>query len=209
MSENSIKSSTEALIFASGDPVETDRICEVLGIKAEQVASAVNELNKGYEKSESALRIIKLNDSYQLVTESKYAPEIRKMLEIQRNTPLSPAAFEVLAVIAYNQPVTRAFIEQVRGVDCSGVVSSLVEKGLIEERGRLELPGRPLIYGTTDSFLRCFGIESLDELPELPKKTAEEQEMLTGEDDGQVEIDEIISQPRSNNTEAATEEQTI
>lgn len=195
MSENAIKPSIEALIFASGEPVGTDRICEILGITAEQVAQAVIELNKGFEKNDSALRIIKLNDNYQFTTESRFAPEIRKMLEIQRNTPLSPAAFEVLAVVAYNQPVTRAFIEQVRGVDCSGVVSSLVEKGLIEERGRLELPGRPLIYGTTDSFLRCFGIESLDDLPELPKKTTEEQEQLTGEDDGQVEIDEIISQP--------------
>ncbi len=195
MTENPIKASVEALIFASGEPAETDRICEALSITAEQVAQAVNELNKGYEKNDSALRIIKLNDNYQFITESRFAPEIRKMLEIQRNIPLSPAAFEVLAVVAYNQPVTRAFIEQVRGVDCSGVVSSLVEKGLIEERGRLELPGRPLIYGTTNGFLRSFGIESLDDLPELPKKVAEEQEKLTGDDDGQVEIDEIISRP--------------
>lgn len=197
MNENTIKASVEALIFASGEPLETDRICEILGATAEEVVAAVAELNNGYEKNDGALRIIKLNDSYQFVTQSKHAQEIRKMLEIQRNTPLSPAAFEVLAVVAYNQPVTRAFIEQVRGVDCSGVVSSLVEKGLIEERGRLELPGRPLIYGTTDSFLRCFGIESLDDLPELPKKATEEQEQLTGEDDNQVELDEIISKPKS------------
>ncbi len=197
MSENSIKSSIEALIFASGEPVGIDRICEILGSTAEEVIKAVEELNGGFEKNDSALRIIKLNDSFQFITESRFAPEIRKMLEIQRNTPLSPAAFEVLAVVAYNQPVTRAFIEQVRGVDCSGVVSSLVEKGLIEERGRLELPGRPLIYGTTDSFLRCFGIESVDELPELPKKATEEQEKLTGDDDNQVELDEIISQPQN------------
>ena len=197
MNENTIKASVEALIFASGEPLETDRICEILGVTAEEVVAAVAELNNGYEKSDGALRIIKLNDSYQFATESRHAQEIRKMLEIQRNTPLSPAAFEVLAVVAYNQPVTRAFIEQVRGVDCSGVVSSLVEKGLIEERGRLELPGRPLIYGTTDSFLRCFGIESLDDLPELPKKATEEQEQLTGEDDNQVELDEIISKPKS------------
>ena len=197
MNENTIKASVEALIFASGEPLETDRICEILGVTAEEVVAAVAELNNGYEKSDGALRIIKLNDSYQFVTQSRHAQEIRNMLEIQRNTPLSPAAFEVLAVVAYNQPVTRAFIEQVRGVDCSGVVSSLVEKGLIEERGRLELPGRPLIYGTTDSFLRCFGIESLDDLPELPKKATEEQEQLTGEDDNQVELDEIISKPKS------------
>lgn len=203
MSENSVISSVEALIFASGDPVETDRICEILEISAEQVADAVDKLNKRFEKSDSALHIVRLNDKYQFTTESRFAPQIRKLLEIQRNSPLSPAAFEVLAVVAYNQPVTRAFIEQVRGVDCSGVVSSLVEKGLIEERGRLELPGRPLIYGTTDTFLRCFGIESISELPELPKKTTEEQEMLTGDDDGQVEIDEIVSQPRNEGGESA------
>ena len=91
------------------------------------------------------------------------------MLEVKKNAPLSNAAFEVLAVIAYNQPVTKAFVEQVRGVDCSGVISTLCQKRLVEEKGRLELPGRPLVYGTTPEFLRCFGVESLDELPELPK----------------------------------------
>ncbi len=93
---------------------------------------------------------------------------------MKKNTPLSGAAFEVLAVIAYNQPVTKAFVEQVRGVDCSGVIGSLTQKGLIEEKGRLELPGRPIVYGTTPAFLRCFCIESLDELPPLPEKEPEE-----------------------------------
>ena len=171
MTENSIKASIEALIFASGEPVATDRICEILSINSDEVAKTVSILNTGYEKNDSALRIIKLNDSYQLVTESQFAPIIRKMLEIQRNSPLSPAAFEVLAVVAYNQPVTRAFIEQVRGVDCTAVVSTLIEKDLVEERGRLELPGRPLLYGTTKNFLRCFSLSSLDELPPLPDKT--------------------------------------
>ena len=98
------------------------------------------------------------------------------MLEIQRNSPLSSAAFEVLAVVAYNQPVTKSFIEQVRGVDCSGVVSSLVDRGLIEEKGRLELPGRPLIYGTTKLFLRTFDIENLSQLPPLPQKQDDNEE---------------------------------
>ena len=98
------------------------------------------------------------------------------MLLIKRNAPLSQAAFEVLAVIAYNQPVTKSFIEQIRGVDCSGVISSLYDKGLIEEKGRLELPGKPLIYGTTDTFLRCFCLSSLDDLPPLPEKQEEQSE---------------------------------
>ena len=91
-------------------------------------------------------------------------------MTVSLKTPLSQAALEVLAVVAYNQPVTKAFVEQVRGVDCSGVIGSLTTKGLIEEKGRLELPGRPLIYGTTENFLRCFNVSSLDELPALPEE---------------------------------------
>ena len=102
------------------------------------------------------------------------------MMEIKKNTPLSNAAFEVLAIVAYNKTVTRSFIDQVRGVDCSGTISSLIQKGLIEEKGRLDLPGRPLIYGTTDRFLRCFSLNSLDDLPELPK--TEEIEQITKDD---------------------------
>ena len=105
-----------------------------------------------------------------MTTNEKYAEYIKKAFDIRRRTPLSPAALEVLAVVAYNQPVTKSFIEQVRGVDCSGVVSTLVEKGLIEERGRLELPGKPLLYGTTKNFLRCFSLKSLADLPPLPNK---------------------------------------
>ena len=108
-----------------------------------------------------------------------------QMFDIRRRTPLSPAALEVLAVVAYNQPVTKSFIEQVRGVDCSGVVTTLVEKGLIEERGRLELPGKPLLYGTTKNFLRCFGINDLSGLPPLPKN--ENAEESTAE---QIPLDE-------------------
>ena len=92
------------------------------------------------------------------------------MLDIKKNAPLSPAAFEVLAVVAYNQPVTKAYVEQIRGVDCSGVIATLCQKGLLEEKGRLDLPGRPLLYGTTPDFLRCFCLSSLSELPELPDK---------------------------------------
>ena len=107
-------------------------------------------------------------------------------MDIRRNTPLSQAAMEVLAIVAYNQPVTKAFIEQVRGVDCGAVVQGLAAKGLIEEKGRLELPGRPLLYGTTADFLRCFGVSTLDELPPLPQK----------EEDGMVEttLQEVIEE---------------
>ncbi len=175
MSDVSLRQSVEALIFASGEPVLRSKICETLSCTEDEAVTAVAELNDVYSKQGSALSIVALDDCWQMTTRQKYAPDIRKMLEILRNTPLSPAAFEVLAVVAYNQPVTKSFIEQVRGVDCSGVVSSLVEKGLIEEKGRLELPGRPLIYGTTKQFLRCFELSSLDDLPPLPKKNENEQ----------------------------------
>ncbi len=166
---NSLKSTVEALLFASGEPLSSDRICEILECDKSSVLNSIDALSSEYKQRKSAIQIIRLNDSWQMATLSCFAPEIRKLLEIQRNTPLSQAAFEVLAVVAYNQPVTKSFVEQVRGVDCSGVMSSLVEKGLIEERGRLELPGRPLIYGTTDRFLRCFSLESLNDLPKLPQ----------------------------------------
>ncbi|MEG1437114.1 MAG: SMC-Scp complex subunit ScpB, partial [Oscillospiraceae bacterium] len=117
-----------------------------------------------------------------LCTRTEFAQQVRSVLDIRRNTPLSQAAFEVLAVVAYNQPVTKSFVEQVRGVDCSGVMASLSQKGLIEEKGRLDLPGRPLIYGTTPEFLRCFCISSLDELPPLPNSETEVEDSEKGEE---------------------------
>ena len=191
MTQNEIKKEFEALLFASGDPLPTDRVCEILECKPKQVDAAAQKLNEDYEQRDSALSIIKINDSWQLTTKPEFAANIRKMLEIQRNTPLSQAAFEVLAVVAYNQPVTKSFVEQVRGVDCSGVMSSLVEKDLIEEKGRLELPGRPLIYGTTERFLRCFSLESLQQLPPLPERegeTAEDTNNTTETNNESVEI---------------------
>ena len=140
-----------------------------MDLSAGEVRALADELDNGLKARDSALEVVRLGTSLQLCTRSEYAPEIRAALEIRRNIPLSQAALEALAVIAYNQPVTRSFIEQVRGVDCSGVVTSLCEKGLIEEKGRLELPGRPLLYGTTENFLRSFGLSDLSGLPPLPK----------------------------------------
>ncbi|MBQ8077013.1 MAG: SMC-Scp complex subunit ScpB [Eubacterium sp.] len=157
------------MLFAAGDPVEGTKLAEVLEIDLETVTKMLGYLAAMYDERDSGLMIIKIDNKYQLCTREKYSEEVRKLLEIKKNTPLSNAAFEVLAIVAYNKTVTRAFIEQVRGVDCSGPVSSLVQKGLIEEKGRLDLPGRPLIYGTTDRFLRCFSLNSLEDLPDLPR----------------------------------------
>ncbi|MBQ7203485.1 MAG: SMC-Scp complex subunit ScpB [Eubacterium sp.] len=162
-------SKLEAMLFSAGDPVEGTKLAEVLDIDIETVTKMLGHLSAMYDERNSGLMLIKIDNKYQLCTREAYSEEVRRLLEIKKNTPLSNAAFEVLAIVAYNKTVTRSFIEQVRGVDCSGPISSLVQKGLIEEKGRLDLPGRPLIYGTTDRFLRCFSLNSLEDLPELPK----------------------------------------
>ncbi len=173
MNKQQTLAALEAVLFASGDPISIERLSQTFEIKSEEIEKYIKELESKFEANKNGFKVVRLENTYQLVTLEEYAPYIKKAFDIKRRTPLSPAALEVLAVIAYNQPVTRAFIEQVRGVDCSGVVSTLVEKGLIEERGRLELPGRPLLYGTTKTFLRSFSLSDLSDLPPLPKDNPE------------------------------------
>lgn len=174
MADLNIKAAIEAILFANGLSVETKRIAQALEITEGQAEEHISALINDYNSANRGITIIKLDDAYQMVSCKEYAPQIRTVMDLRRNTPLSQAALEVLAVVAYNQPVTKAFVEQVRGVDCSGVIGSLTAKGLVEEKGRLELPGRPLLYGTTENFLRCFNINSLEELPPLPETENEE-----------------------------------
>lgn len=171
----------EALLFASGEPLSIERITQVFNITPEKTVEVMDALSKKLTDCDSALKLVRMENTYQLATAEEYAEYIKKAFDIKRRTPLSSAALEVLAVVAYNQPVTKAFIEQVRGVDCSSVVTTLIEKGLIEERGRLELPGKPLLYGTTKNFLRCFSLGDLSELPPLPKDKNGESETDLGE----------------------------
>ena len=185
MTMSELTSAFEAVLFSGGEPQSIDRFSQVFDITPEKVVKVMEALEKRLNEQNSGLELLRLDNTYQLATKAEYADYIKKMFDIRRRTPLSPAALEVLAVVAYNQPVTKSFIEQVRGVDCSGVVTTLVEKGLIEERGRLELPGKPLLYGTTKNFLRCFGINDLSELPPLPKN--ENAEESTAE---QIPLDE-------------------
>lgn len=163
----------EAVLFASGEPMSIERFAQVFEISPEEVIETMDALSLKLSKKDSGAELVRLENMYQLATKKQYVDYIKKAFDIRRRTPLSPAALEVLAVVAYNQPVTKSFIEQVRGVDCSGVVTTLIEKGLLEERGRLELPGKPLLYGTTKNFLRCFSINDLSELPPLPQKEQE------------------------------------
>lgn len=167
--EMNISAALEAILFAAGGSVERARLAQALGLSQEATEQALSALIDDYNSAERGITIIRLKDSYQMVSRKAYAPQIRTVMDLRRNTPLSQAALEVLAVVAYNQPVTKAFVEQVRGVDCSGVIGSLCAKDLIEEKGRLELPGRPLLYGTTENFLRCFNIEEIEQLPPLPE----------------------------------------
>ena len=201
MSDRNFKCAIEAILFASGESVAVDRIATALELTKKEAEKLTEELMAEYMAAQRGITIIKLDNAYQMVSVKEYAKEIRTVMDLRRNTPLSQAALEVLAVIAYNQPVTKAFVEQVRGVDCSGVIGSLTTKDLIEEKGRLELPGRPLVYGTTENFLRCFSLSSLDDLPEPPEKTsdASEEESEEKADDGQLSIfdtqtnDEVIT----------------
>lgn len=158
----------EAILFACGEPVELEKLSLASGIEEETVTKLIQLLIDRYTETESALTIIKLNKAYQIATRSEYSDYIKCAMETKRVTPLSPAAMEVLTIIAYNQPVTKGFVEHVRGTDSSSVVNSLIEKNLLEEAGRLDVPGRPLAYKTTNTFLRCFQLSSLDDLPPLP-----------------------------------------
>lgn len=176
----------EAVLFAMGEPIEIERLCVALGLDEIVVSDALSELQEKYKSDDCGICLLKLDNKYQICTKQQYADNIRSVIEVKKNAPLSQAAFEVLAIIAYNQPVTKAFVEQIRGVDCGGVISSLCQKSLIEEKGRLDLPGRPLIYGTTAEFLRCFCISSLDELPPLPENTTED----TDQEDSATESEE-------------------
>ena len=170
MTLQKLASAIEAVVFANGDAVEIKKLCDIFEVKAAEINKAISIIENRFNREESGVWFLRLGDSVQFASSSDYGEYVRAALDLRRRAPLSPAGFEVLAVVAYNQPVTKSFIEQVRGVDCSGVITTLCEKELIEEKGRLELPGRPLLYGTTDNFLRCFSLKSLDDLPPLPER---------------------------------------
>lgn len=173
-------SAVEAILFAHGEPIEAEKLCAAAGVEADMPEKLVQLLIDRYESTGSALTVLKLGNSYQLAVKAEFFDYVRAALESKKNTPLSPAAMEVLTIIAYNQPVTKGFVEHVRGIDSSSVVNSLVEKNLLEEAGRLDVPGKPIAYKTTAAFLRCFQLSSLDDLPALP------------DSDGQVSFDEIL-----------------
>ena len=176
-----LQGAIEAILFSSGDAVPLDRIAEALELDKPTTARLMKSVMDSFHQSVRGIRIVQLENQYQMCTLDEYGEIIRRTLDLRRNAPLSQAAMEVLAVVAYHQPVTKAFVEQVRGVDSSGVIGNLCEKGLLQEQGRLDLPGRPLLYGTTENLLRCLQISSLKELPPLPQSKQEDLDETTEE----------------------------
>jgi len=162
-----IEGAIEAILYAAGYPVKYSKIAEVLGLDEKNTKNVIEHMSTEYnaENSKKGLNLLMFEETCQFCTKEQYAPYIREALGIKRGGNLSASSMEVLAVIAYNQPVTRSFVDQVRGVDSSYAVNSLIDKNLIEACGRLDAPGRPMLYVTTEKFLRVFGINSLSELP--------------------------------------------
>lgn len=168
----------EAVLFAAGDAVTIERLQLVLDADRKTVEEVLASLSDRYDFDRRGIMLVRMENKVQLCSRPDYAEFIRRAIETRRPPSLSPAALEVLSIVAYRQPVTRAFIEQLRGVDSGGTVANLAEKGLIEEAGRLDVPGRPILFRTSAAFLRTFGITSLSELPSLPELTGVEGEQL-------------------------------
>ena len=163
-----IEAAMEAILFASGEPLPIERICLALDLDRPTAEQILQKLSDHYAFERRGIRLVRMEDSYQLCSSPDYADVIRKAFEIRKTARLSQPALEVLTIVAYYQPTTRAYIDQVRGVDSAYTVGLLLERGFIEECGRLQVPGRPRLYRTTKRFLRDFHLSSLDELPEMP-----------------------------------------
>lgn len=177
MDEAEIRRTVEAILFAAGDPVGVERMAAAIGAGVDQVEAVLKALMDAYSFERRGMRIIRLEDAYQMVSAQELSDVITRALETRKPPKLSASALETLTVIAYYQPTTKAFVEQIRGVDSSYTISALLNKKLIEEQGRLSVPGRPILYGTTPDFLRTFGISSLDELPEVDLPQAQTQQL--------------------------------
>ena len=176
-----IEAAVEGILFASGEPVAVDRICVALDMDRPTVELVLQRLQDYYSYERRGIRLLKMEDSYQLCSAPEYGDQIRKAFEIRKPTKLSQPALEVLTIIAYYQPTTRAYVDQIRGVDSSYTVGLLLDRHLIEECGRLQVPGRPRLYRTTQSFLRAFHLNSLEDLPQMPGLEADGQMRLDDE----------------------------
>ena len=216
---DSYEEAIEAILFAAGHPVSYETLAKAFELRAPILRNMVKEYAEKYNKSRVPRGVILLamDKECQLCTKPKYLSYIRAALGIRRNGTLSAANMETLAIVAYHQPVTRAYIDAVRGVDSSYAVSALVEKGLIEAKGRLDAPGRPVLFGTSTAFLRCFGLSSVDELPGLDNEELQQvfrkvEEKLESDaeqfsrDENQITIDDALRLSEASESEASPAE---
>ena len=192
MTLNQATKAAEAIIFASGDGMSFASLMEILDIDEKRMQYIIDTLKDKYYSGNSGIVLVQNSDIISFTTSKEQSEIVHNALAIKKNSPLSNAAMETLAIIAYNQPVSRAFIEQVRGVDSTSSVQTLLARNLIEEAGRLEIPGRPLSYKTTATFLRSF---SLTSLADLPKVKAEKEE-------GQLSTDDLAGDEQYDDTDA-------
>lgn len=181
MDKKEMEAAVESILFASGEPVNIERICVALAIDRPTAERILQGLMDYYAYERRGMRLLKIEDCWQLCSAPDYAEAIRRAFEIRKPAKLSQPALEVLTIIAYYQPVTRAYVDQIRGVDSSYTMSLLIDRGMIEECGRLQVPGRPWQYRTTKQFLRSFHLSSLDELPAMPDMG----------NDGQMRLNEV------------------
>lgn len=189
LGKEEIKSALESMMFVIGEPLQIKTAAEVLDLEREQIEICLNELQKEYEESKSGIRIRKINKSYQLVTAAENEEFIRKLCTPVKIKRLTKAALEVLAIIAYKQPVTKSAIDGIRGVRSDRVIEGLKDKDLIMEKGRSDDVGRPILYGTTDTFLMHFGFEDIKQLPEI----YDFEKILDGDEKGmQISVKEIV-----------------
>ena len=178
MEMKEIESAIEGILFASGEPVHVDRICVALELDRPTAEQVLQKLMDYYSYERRGIRLLHIEDSWQLCSAPDYAEYIRRAFEIRKPAKLSQPALEVLTIIAYYQPTTRAFVDQIRGVDSAYTMGLLQERKLIEECGRLQVPGRPHLYRTTKQFLRAFHLTSLEDMPEMPDLGGEGQMRL-------------------------------
>ena len=194
-----LKSALEAVLFAAGESVPVGRLSLVFAVEQEDIMQAAKELSDEYDREGRGIRLLRMDNMLQLCSAPEYAQLIIKTLEQRKPPMLSQSALETLAIVAYYQPVTRAVIEKMRGVDSSYTISTLQDRGLIETCGKLEAPGRPTLYATTDAFLRVMGIETLQQLPPLPEVQGSE-----GTEQLRKSIEKIQEQDSGQNSEQQT-----
>ncbi len=189
MERKEIESAVEAILFASGEPVQEKRLCAALELARPAVERALKDLRDHYAYDQRGIRLVQMDDSWQLCSAPEFGDAVRRVLEVRKPAKLSQPALEALTIIAYYQPTTRACVDQIRGVDSSYTLSLLLNRDLIEECGRLQVPGRPRLYRTTKQFLRAFHLNSLEDLPELTEPS-EGEDPLEPETDGQMRLGE-------------------